>query len=88
MNAGEADFCHVADGDCRAPAGYRSGSGIADGDRKTRAVCVPCGRHVCVSCSRIRVLRRRRQRVCNDCAEEMARDAVRKALRTFAVEAI
>ncbi len=50
------DFCHVANGRCTAPAGYRVGtSGYAPGDTKTRARCVDCDEPCCTGplCSRV-----------------------------------
>lgn len=47
-------YCSVVETDCLAPAGYRSGAGIASADGVRRAdlhTCGYCGEPVCQRCS-------------------------------------
>lgn len=46
---------------------------------RTRAHCYGCGNEVCQACSRIMHWRRfGRRRVCNDCQEELRREALKR----------
>jgi hypothetical protein len=61
-------FCHVAEGDCKAPAGIRTYSGISECKAAPIVHCADCGEEVCrnPSCS----TRRRRGYVCFYCEQE------------------
>lgn len=63
----------VSDYECKAPAGYRVGSGIARGLVACRGECYVCGKAVCSSpgCSKIKTVEKgKRARVCASCIEE------------------
>jgi len=63
--------CVVVDDGCEAPAGYRTGSGIAYGTTRTGKKCFACGEHVCGKCSSKRDYASYGvKRICNRCAEE------------------
>lgn len=61
----EIEPCCVVDAQCEAPAGYRCGNGIAEGDRSARCTCTKCGQRVCKKCSKVI----KRERICNYCLE-------------------
>lgn len=69
--------CHVSDGDCIAPAGYGTASGISLGDKACRGKCYFCGLPVCSKCSSITRTHNdkhtRRVRICADCMTERNR---------------
>jgi hypothetical protein len=77
--------CVIANDDCRAPAGYRTGGGgVAVGTVTVRTTCFRCGEHVCTSpsCSKLQVVRsmlpsgafqKKRARICFNCNEELLR---------------
>jgi formylmethanofuran dehydrogenase subunit E len=67
----KANYCHVADDRCAAPAGIRVGNGIWHGDKKTKLECHRCGLPVCRKCSSIVD----GKRICNDCRNEERRHA-------------
>lgn len=59
-------YCHVVEGSCLAPAGFRTGTGRVGVLPPGPVVdCSECGEEVCVKCSK----RRGKGRVCVDCAE-------------------
>lgn len=65
-----ARTCNVSDNGCLAPAGIRSGNGMAEGTRSTRATCFVCGEPVCTNCSKIMPWHPYgRRRVCLTCQD-------------------
>jgi hypothetical protein len=69
--------CHVVEGDCKAPAGIRVGSGIADQPMRPCYVCVLCGEPVCFNCSTA-YWNNLRRRVCLCCTEQATKDRARR----------
>jgi hypothetical protein len=61
--------CAVSDAQCLAPAGYRAGSGIMEGDKSCRGTCRSCGEPVCANCSRR--VGRHKERICENCITEV-----------------
>lgn len=74
-SADELRFCKMANGGCRAPAGYGiSGVGTCDGDKGTQGTCYSCGEPVCgnPNCSsRVKYHNYGRQRLCGDCLDDL-----------------
>ncbi len=71
----DRDHCSVADNDCKAPAGYRTGiGGLLEGTVTTKLKCSVCDRYVCSACSKKRAGKRK----CPDCVDEENRDAARR----------
>ncbi|MFA4971219.1 MAG: hypothetical protein WC683_01310 [bacterium] len=61
------EHCNVVDIDCLAPA---------NSSALVRSRCFRCGMPVCLNCSQVQpYLHYGRKRICNDCRDEMARDA-------------
>lgn len=56
-------YCHVVEGACLAPAGWRVGSGIAHAPPGPVVDCAGCGEEVCLKCS----TKRGKRRLCVDC---------------------
>lgn len=61
--------CCVCNEECKAPAAYRAGSGVFEGEGSARCTCRQCGMPVCSACSK----RVRRIRLCRDCIGENER---------------
>jgi hypothetical protein len=63
------DRCNVVDYGCLAPT---------NGITRVRSRCFRCGDTVCTNCSEVQpYLRHGRKRICNNCREELIREAAR-----------